>query len=170
MYACVVNLKNNRLVRCFESLKHKSVVVTVSDSIIIWQWLCTQFRELKKCGHPVTMNDLDSINECSTSESLSKKVNVFQPVYYILLFLIFWKAAFRISTSSTAAILRYIKYIVRLLGNAYNCKKIIDTSDSIAITLCSVENTVGLTKQMFIRYVVCPSCSVIYEYTDCVRA
>ena len=35
MYACVVNLKNNRLVRCFESLKHKSVVVTVSDSIII---------------------------------------------------------------------------------------------------------------------------------------
>lgn len=42
-------------------------------------------------------------------------------------------------------------------------------TDSIPITVCSVEHSAGLTKQMSIQYVVCPSYSVVYEYKDCVR-
>ncbi len=94
---------------------------------------------------------------------------VSQPVYYFLLLLLFWKAAFRVSASSTVFIVKCIKYFVKLLGSAYNCAKIVEASEQIPVTLMSVEKIIGLEKKCFIEYVVCPQCSVIYEFSDCVR-
>ena len=73
------------------------------------------------------------------------------------------------SSITVTVILRLIRYFLKLLGTAYNCVKVIDISHQIPVTLTSIEHIAILENQSFIEYVVCPRCSVIYEFRDCIR-
>ena len=76
-----------------------------------------------------------SSDESDYGDTQPTRESASQPVYYFILLLLFWKAAFRISASSITVILRLIKYFLKLLGTAYNCVKVVDISRQIPVTL-----------------------------------
>ncbi len=71
-----------------------------------------------------------------------------------------------ISSICIIVLLRLIKYLLKLLGTAYNCANIVDISHQIPVTLISIERIARLENRSFKEYVVCPAC---YEFQDCVR-
>ena len=78
-----------------------------------------------------------------------------------------WQAAYKVSNSAIACLLRFMRYLIRLVGHAFQCDTAVNASSLIPITAstvhCLILNRLGE------GYVVCPSCDSIYEFNDCFR-
>ena len=83
----------------------------------------------------------------------------------LLWFLFFWQSVFNISERAVQCIIRFIKYLLKVLStNGEELKKL---SEEIPVTTKSVMKLLSLDNPGIINYVVCPKCNSIYEYEDC---
>lgn len=79
-----------------------------------------------------------------------------------------WQAAFNISDKAVQALLKFIKYFILIIGKAFKCDSLSSTYDAVPLTLSGIRRQLGYNSDMYINYVVCPKCSALYEYKDCV--
>lgn len=98
----------------------------------------------------------------------NKKPVIPRPIHYFFLFILLWKAAFKVSNAAVSSLLRFFKYFVLLIGKVFQSGSIAAAADCIPVTLNTVYKLVEVNKDSFIEYVVCPKCGSIYEYSDCV--
>ena len=67
--------------------------------------------------------------------------------------------------------LRYFKYFIGIVGNAFQCFQLQDFSEQMPQTLCGALSCVGIAANDLIEYVVCPSWHSLYIYNyykDCI--
>lgn len=71
---------------------------------------------------------------------------------------------FKVSKNAIDCLLRFLKYFLKILGNAFQSEKLIEVSDEVPLSLRALHKSLD----SFINYVVCPSCHSIYQYVDCI--
>ena len=116
-------------------------------------------------------SDSDSQSHDQGNDQSSTKVDPTpKPILYLLVFLLFWQAAYKVSNSAIACLLRFMRYLIKLVGHAFQCDTAVNASSFIPITAATVHRSIlNHLGEGFVEYVVCPSCDSIYEFSDCVR-
>ncbi|XP_078703166.1 uncharacterized protein LOC144928530 isoform X3 [Branchiostoma floridae x Branchiostoma belcheri] len=79
-----------------------------------------------------------------------------------LLYLNVWKSKFNVSDSALAVLLAILKSFLLALGNMLNVKMVKSLATFFPETLYKFRKTLGLDRDDFTRYVVCPSCDSVY--------
>ena len=113
-----------------------------------------------------------SVEEEETGEldgQFTRKVSL--PVWQLLFFLLMWQWLYNVSNAAMNTLLRFLQTFVRLFGqtfapdveNPHRVTEEIPISTSTALDLLH-----GTNGDEYIVYVVCPKCSSVYEYDDCV--
>lgn len=75
---------------------------------------------------------------------------------------------YKVSNSAISCLLRFMKYFIKLIGQAFKCDAATRASEFIPVTATTVYHNLLLDcSQSFIEYVVCPKCDCIYEFKDC---
>ena len=86
------------------------------------------------------------------------------PIQHFYIFSLLWQFAFN---AAVTVMLRFMKYLVRSLGVAFQCHGLQDAANSIPICLHSVYKNLGISGDGFISYVACPRCHSVYCLEDC---
>ena len=82
--------------------------------------------------------------------------------------LVFWQAMYKVSNSAITCLLHFMKYFIKLIGQAFKFDAATRASGFIPVTATTVYHNLLLDcSQSFIEYVVCPKCDCIYEFKDC---
>ena len=89
------------------------------------------------------------------------------PIWQFLFSLLLWQTVFRISNSALASLLSLLKFFLGAIGNAFQCPLLVNFSEQIPLTILCAYKKIGLKKNDFISYVVCPDCDSVYEYENC---
>ena len=115
----------------------------------------------------------DDINEVYTDDDANETEDtlteatgsVFAPfVKFLLTSLIVWQLTFSISNAAaTAMILIFKKFIFRL-SDALRCESLRNATACVPKTYNSILKLVGLECNNITLFVVCPSCSCVYNY------
>lgn len=87
------------------------------------------------------------------------------PLWQLVYFLLLWQSIFRVSNAALSILLKFLGVFFRSFGEAYsglNFTKIPQNVDAARKYLLHGE------EELFITYVVCPSCDSIYDYDSCV--
>lgn len=112
------------------------------------------------------MEELESDDEAVESEQ-SSSIQPANPVWQFLFLLLFWQSLFRVSNAALSSLLSLLKSIIRMLGTAFQFRSLVDFSAQLPQTLHGAYSCVGMARDDFIEYVVCPDCHSVYEYKDC---
>ncbi|XP_035697293.1 uncharacterized protein LOC118430485 isoform X2 [Branchiostoma floridae] len=80
--------------------------------------------------------------------------------------LLVWQTIFKISDSAVYSLLLCFKLFIQAIGHAYGVQSIIDFSHNIPITLYTLRNCVGLDRNNFTKFVVCPKCNTRYTMEE----
>ena len=127
--------------------------------------LCNPFQDKVEVW---TTSDESEGDEIYENENESSGTHLVKPLHYLFVLLLFWQTTYKVSGAGVKCLIRFIKYFFYLLGKMFQCDSLVHASSFIPATIGRIEQLVGLTKGTFIDYVVCPKCSCIYEYNDCV--
>jgi len=100
------------------------------------------------------------------SGSIGKEDNY--SIKVLLIFLATWQYAFKISNNAMTNLLCFLKFFVKSIGIAFGNDKIKTNSDSVPSNFNALHKCLHSFENDFISYVVCPTCSSVYEYNDCV--
>ena len=91
-----------------------------------------------------------------------------KPIRYILIFLLFWQALYKVSNLAIACLLWFMKYLIAFVGHAFQCEVAVNAANFIPITASTVHRLIlNRFGEGFVQYVVCPSCHSIYEFSEC---
>ena len=91
------------------------------------------------------------------------------PIKVIYMFLMIWQAAYQISNTALSSMIRFLKYMLLLLGRAYQCRALSLSVNDLPKSLPTVYHMLNLDKDAFTVYIVCPKCDSLYEYRDCIK-
>lgn len=92
-----------------------------------------------------------------------------QHLRLIYTFLLFWQFAYKVSNNAMHCLLRFLKYIILLIGNAFQCHQISDSAQQFPVTLNSLYKQMLVeNNHLFTEYVVCRKCHSVYEYDNCI--
>ena len=87
----------------------------------------------------------------------------------LLLFLLLWQAMFKVADRAIVLLLKFFKLFLTGIGKILQAKVLLKFAKIIPETLYLIEKNLGLQKDSFIRYAVCPKCKTLYNYEDCIR-
>ena len=87
----------------------------------------------------------------------------------LFIFVVIWQFSFRISNAAITCLLHFLRWFVSAIGQSFQTHTITEMGNSIPVTLTSLHRLIALEINDFSKYVVCPSCNSIYEYSDCVE-
>ena len=90
-------------------------------------------------------------------------------VKLIIMFLMFWKTMHNISDSAICLLFAFSKKVVELLARISQSKAIKDIANLLPNSLYMIRNYLGIKREDFQKYIVCPRCSAIYKSEDCVQ-
>lgn len=90
-------------------------------------------------------------------------------VKLIIMFLMFWKTMHNISDSAISLLFAFSKKVIELLAKISQSKAIKDIANLLPNSLYMIRNYLGIKREDFQKYVVCPRCSAIYKPEDCVQ-
>ena len=66
-------------------------------------------------------------------------------------------------------LLRFLKYILFIIGNAFHCHQVMESAQQFPVTLNNLyKQMVVENNHLFTKYVVCRKCHSIYNYDDCI--
>lgn len=72
------------------------------------------------------------------------------------------------SNAALVSLLSFFKYFMTFLGSTFQCQSLRDTAKEVPSSYEKMRKILGMSDN-FLEYVVCPKCSSIYEYEDCVE-
>ena len=110
-------------------------------------------------------------SESSEMESSQPLHDRFPNLRLMYTFLLFWQFAYKVSSNAIHSLLRFLKYFLLIIGNAFHCHEIREFGEHFPVTLDTLYKRMCINAdRSFINYVVCPKCHSIYLYEDCVIA
>ena len=91
------------------------------------------------------------------------------PLRHLLIFLVLWQSAFRISNAALLSLIRFLRYFVLILGQVFQVDSINELASNVPLQHARIHKALGIdTDDWCFEYVVCPKCHSIYEFDDCV--
>ena len=87
----------------------------------------------------------------------------------ILFFIFFWQSFFRVSETALKYLLRFLKYLIKVISITYQCPSLQSLSDEMPLTIRTAEKCLKLNENGVIQYVVCPKCHSVYLLDDCIE-
>lgn len=110
-------------------------------------------------------------SESSEMESSQPLHDRFPNLRLMYTFLLFWQFAYKVSSNAIHSLLRFLKYFLLIIGNAFHCHEIREFGEHFPVTLDTLYKRMCINAdRSFTNYVVCPKCHSIYLYEDCVIA
>jgi len=88
---------------------------------------------------------------------------------WFVLFVLLWQANCKISDNGMEYLLRFLFQFLHLLGVTCNCEYLIQFCAMFPTSLFVLRQLVHLDRDDFVKYVVCPSCSSLYDPGDCTQ-
>ena len=92
---------------------------------------------------------------------------------WALYFLIVWQYCYLVSDNALLILLRflrtYLTCIASVLPSAAGGDVVMSLAALVPLTMYSVRNVLGIDRDNFERYVVCPKCTKLYRPEDCLR-
>ena len=113
------------------------------------------------------MSENESNSEGETAGSSDE--SEFNYLKYILFFLLFWQFSFKVSNAAMMCLLRFLKFFILLIGNAFNSSPIVHIGNRVPLSISYLHKLININKTDFDIYVVCPDCDSIYEFDDCIE-
>ena len=87
----------------------------------------------------------------------------------ILFFLFLWQSFFRVSETALKFLLKFLKYLIKVISITYQCLSIQSVSDETPLTIEKAEKLLKINENGVIQYVVCPKCHSVYLFADCIE-
>ena len=92
---------------------------------------------------------------------------------WTLYFLIVWQYCHLISDNALLMLLRFFKAFLVCIGsiipNGAGADLVLSLAALLPMTMYSLRNFLGIDRDNFERYVVCPKCTKLYRPEDCLR-
>lgn len=87
----------------------------------------------------------------------------------LLLFLLLWQAMFKVADRAIFVLLKFFKLFLTGIGKMMQAEVLINFAKIIPETLYMIQKNLGLQKDSFVKYAVCPKCKTLYTFDECVR-
>jgi len=80
-----------------------------------------------------------------------------------------WQFSFNISNAAITYLLKFLKFFLKKLGNAFSLNALVTFSEMIPLSLATCYKYCFTDDSGFESYVVCFLCKSVYDYDDCVH-
>ena len=97
-----------------------------------------------------------------------QRVNVL--VHWFVYFLLIWQASCQISDNGLCWLLRFLFKFFQVLGIYIEDEHLADLIKAFPTSIYLLWQYLGLDRDNFTKYVVCPNCTKLYGYEDCVES
>lgn len=87
----------------------------------------------------------------------------------LLLFFLLWQSVFKVADRAIIILLKFFKIFLTCIGKMLQAEALISFAKIIPETLYMIEKKLGLQKDSFIKYAVCPKCKTLYNFDKCIR-
>ena len=84
-----------------------------------------------------------------------------------LLFVLLWQAIFIVLDRAVVLLITFLKTFLVYLGKALKAESLVKFTNIIPDTLYNIRKAVGLQRDMFEKYGVCPECKTLYIFDEC---
>ncbi len=81
----------------------------------------------------------------TTTNTISQSLQA--PLQFLLIFLILWQSAFKVSSAAVTSLIRFIKFFLRTVGQAFNDTSIIELESAVPITHEKIHKLLGFDTQ-----------------------
>ena len=109
-------------------------------------------------------SDINESFQSKNSSALSNPV-----IRLIVLFLMTWKSIHNLSDSAVGVLFYFLKQLLELLSVMVQCTALKQISDLLPGSLYMARNYLGVTRDDFEMFILCPKCSSSYKPENCVR-
>ena len=92
------------------------------------------------------------------------------PLRIMLTFILVWQFCFNISDVAIGVLMAFLYNFLRLLNSLWKSDGIHSLLEKSPRSYKSALYHLGLDKELFVQYVVCPKCDAIYDYKDCIQS
>lgn len=87
----------------------------------------------------------------------------------LLLFLLLWQSVFKVADRAIIVLIKFFKIFLTSIGKILQAETLLNFAKIIPETLYMIEKKLGLQKDSFIKYAVCPKCKTLYNFDKCIR-
>ncbi|CAH1264067.1 Hypp2840 [Branchiostoma lanceolatum] len=87
-------------------------------------------------------------------------------VRLLTMLLLVWQTLFKVSDNAVHSLLLAFKLFIQVVGNAYGADSIVGLSGAIPASLHTLRKCIGLDRNNFVRFVVCPKCMTRYTMEE----
>ena len=84
-------------------------------------------------------------------------------------FILLWQANCKISNNGLEWLLRFLFQFLHLVGMTCHCEYLVKFCTMLPTSLYVLRQLVNLDRDDFVKYVVCPNCSSLYDPGDCTQ-
>ena len=88
---------------------------------------------------------------------------------WFVLFILLWQANCKISDNGLEWLLRFMFQFLHLLGVTCQCDYLVRFCSMFPTSLYVLRQLVKLDRDDFVKYIVCPKCSSLYDPGDCTQ-
>lgn len=99
--------------------------------------------------------------------TVSKKMTSL--LQWFVLFILFSQANCKISNNGLEWLLRFLFQFLHLVGTTCHCEYLVKFCTMFPTSLYVLRQLVKLDRDDFVKYVVCPNCSSLYDPGDCTQ-
>ena len=135
----------------------RSIDDDLDDAPEIWDELPDAVQEELDSDTPLP----EPSQEASSVQKLTSLLQWF------VLFTLLWQANNKISDNGLEWLLRFLFQFLHAVGVTCNCQLLIQFSSMFPTSLFLLRKLVGLDRDCFTKYVVCPTCCALYAPDDC---
>ena len=107
------------------------------------------------------------LSELRDKSTISKKMTSL--LQWFLLFILLWQANCKISNNGLEWLLRFLFQFLHLVGVICHCEYLVKFCTMFPTSLYVLRQLVNLDRDDFVKYVVCPNCSSLYDPGDCTQ-
>ena len=86
---------------------------------------------------------------------------------WFVLFMLLWQANCKLSDNGLEWLLRFMFQFLHLIGVTCRCEYLVEFCAMFPTSLFVLRQLVKLDRDDFVKYIVCPSCSSLYDPGDC---
>ena len=114
--------------------------------------------------------DVASSEPLPDPEPKRRKIQVTNSILQWLLYIILiWQGVCHVSDNGLAWLLRFILQFLKVLNIHVTGELVTELIAIFPTSLYMVRQFLALDRDNFTKYIVCPKCTMCYEYSECVR-
>lgn len=85
----------------------------------------------------------------------------------LILSILLWQTIYKVSDGGITIILVFFKSFLKMIGKVFNSAALIKFAETIPKSIYLAKVCLGLEKDDFDKFVVCPTCMALYDLDDC---